>query len=126
MYVIFKSFTLRKESPSIFLDKSGRGRNILDPSAYGFGNAPVMGMIGDDLSNLHVQKSSGSRLRKEPLPTSSTIHIEHAPNSKFSATSIQPLPWHPLRLSANVNVSGNVTVRFHPSVAVFPLELEAL
>ena len=30
--------------------------------------------------------------RKEPLPTSSAIHIEHAPNSNFSATSIKPLP----------------------------------
>ena len=30
--------------------------------------------------------------RKEPLPTSPTIHIEHAPNSNFSATSIKPLP----------------------------------
>ena len=29
-------------------------------------------------------------------------------------------------LSANVNVSGNVPVRFQPSVAVFPLDLEAL
>ena len=29
-------------------------------------------------------------------------------------------------MSANVNVSGNVPVRFHPSVAVFPLDLEAL
>ena len=27
---------------------------------------------------------------------------------------------------ANVNVSGNVPLRFHPSVAVFPLDLEAL
>ena len=30
--------------------------------------------------------------RKELVPTSSTIHIEHAPNSNFSTTSIKPLP----------------------------------
>ena len=60
------------------------------------------------------------------MPTSSIIHIEHAPNSNLSVTSIKPLPQHPLCLSANVNVSGNVTVCFHPSVSVFPLDLEAL
>ena len=32
---------------------------ILDPSAYGFGNAHVSSL---DLSPLHAQKSSGSRL----------------------------------------------------------------
>ena len=37
--------------------------------------------------------------RKEPLPPSSTIHIELAPNSNFSALSIKPLPQHPLSLS---------------------------
>ena len=46
--------------------------------------------------------------------------------SNFSATSIKPLLWHPLRLSAYVNVSGNEPVRFHPSVSVFPLDMEAL
>ena len=33
-----------------------------------------------------------TQMRKEPLPTSSSIHIEHAPNSNFSATLIKPLP----------------------------------
>ena len=39
--------------------------------------------------------------RKEPLPTSSTIHIEHAPNSNFSVTSIK-------NVNVNVNVSDSV------------------
>ena len=33
---------------------------ILDPSAYGFGNARVISL---DLSPLHAQKSSGSRMQ---------------------------------------------------------------
>ena len=41
--------------------------------------------------------------RKEPLPTSSTIHIEHAPNSNFSVTSIKNV-----NVNVNVNVSDSV------------------
>ena len=43
--------------------------------------------------------------RKEPLPTSSTIHIEHAPNSNFSVTSIK-------NVNVNVNVSDSVGTFF--------------
>ena len=46
--------------------KLSHQRGILDPSAYGFGNARVKQRQGFpralDLSSLHAQKSSGSRL----------------------------------------------------------------
>ena len=56
----------------------------------------------------------------------------------FSSTSIKLLPWHPIHTCQikavttsgscknNIDVGGNVAIRFHPLISVYLLNLEDL
>ena len=83
--------TLRTESPSIFPSRVEEGTSADHFRPQSHSALFVTDQWQPIVSRPRDEQTTGSG-DENALPTSSTIHIEHAPNSNFSATQIKPLP----------------------------------